>query len=80
MKGANLEKCPFDLTPYKLGANTSRPQIFSLNYTNQDFWSMKARLVSYIKEKFGTEFNDFVESMGYYVESYDAGTFFILPV
>jgi len=57
-----LEKCPFDLTPYKLGANTSRPQIFSLNYTNQDFWSMKARLVSYIKEKFGTEFNDFVES------------------
>ena len=62
MKGANLEKCPFDLTPYKLGANTSRPQIFSLNYTNQDFWSMKARLVSYIKEKFGTEFNDFVES------------------
>ena len=25
-------------------------------------------------------FNDFVESMGYYVESYDAGTFFILPV
>lgn len=57
-----MEKCPFDLTPYKLGANTSRPQIFSLNYTNQDFWSMKARLVSYIKEKFGTEFNDFVES------------------
>lgn len=50
------------MTPYKLGANTSRPQIFSLNYTNQDFWSMKARLVSYIKEKFGTEFNDFVES------------------
>lgn len=57
-----MEKCPFDLTPYKLGANTSRPQIFSLNYTNQDFWSMKSRLVSYIKEKFGTEFNDFVES------------------
>jgi hypothetical protein len=25
-------------------------------------------------------FNDFIESMGYYVESYDAGTFFILPV
>ena len=24
-------------------------------------------------------FNDFIESMGYYVESYDAGTFFILP-
>ena len=24
-------------------------------------------------------FNDFIESMGYYVEPYDAGTFFILP-
>jgi hypothetical protein len=24
-------------------------------------------------------FNDFIESMGYYAESYDAGTFFILP-
>ena len=57
-----MEKCPFDLKPYKLGANNLRPQIFSLNYTNQDFWSMKSRLVSYIKEKFGTEFNDFVES------------------
>jgi hypothetical protein len=57
-----VEKCPFDLTPYKSGANGTRPQIFSLNYTNQDFWSMKSRLVSYIKEKFGTEFNDFVES------------------
>lgn len=57
-----MEKCPFDLKPYKLGANTTRPQIFSLNYTNQDFWSMKSRLVAYIKEKFGNEFNDFVES------------------
>jgi hypothetical protein len=62
LKGADLEKCPFDLKPYKLGANTTRPQIFSLNYTNQDFWSMKSRLVAYIKEKFGAEFNDFVES------------------
>ena len=57
-----MEKCPFDLVPYKAGATTSRPQIFSLNYTNQDFWSMKSRLIAYIKEKFGTEFNDFVES------------------
>ena len=62
MKGDDLEKCPFDLKPYKTGANTTRPQIFSLNYTNQDFWSMKSRLVAYIKEKFGNEFNDFVES------------------
>ena len=57
-----MEKCPFDLKPYKVGANNTKPQIFSLNYTNQDFWSMKSRLVSYIKDKFGNEFNDFVES------------------
>jgi hypothetical protein len=57
-----MEKCPFDLTPYKIGASTSKPQVFSLNYTNQDFWSMKTRLVNYIQENFGDKFNDFVES------------------
>ena len=57
-----MEKCPFDLIPYKIGASTSKPQVFSLNYTNQDFWSMKTRLINYITENFGSEFNDFVES------------------
>ncbi len=57
-----MEKCPFDLTPYKIGAGVSKPQVFSLNYTNQDFWSMKTRLVNYIQENFGDKFNDFVES------------------
>ena len=58
-----MEKCPFDLTPYKIGASTSKPQVFSLNYTNQDFWSMKTRLINYITENFGSQFNDFVESL-----------------
>jgi len=57
-----MEKCPFDITPYKVGASTSKPQVFSLNYTNQDFWSLKTRLINYIQENFGSEFNDFVES------------------
>lgn len=33
----------------------------SLQYTNQDFSSLKTRLVEYIQEKFADEFTDFVE-------------------
>jgi hypothetical protein len=29
-----------------------------MNYTNQDFWSMKTRLVEFIKQKFSGDFND----------------------
>lgn len=34
----------------------------NFNYTNQDFWSLKARLVQFIKERFEDDFSDFVES------------------
>jgi len=57
-----MNNCPFDITPYAQSQNISKPNIFNLNYTNQDFWSMKTRLVEYIHQKFPTEFNDFVES------------------
>jgi len=57
-----MNNCPFDITPYAQSQNISKPNIFNLNYTNQDFWSMKTRLVEYIRQKFPTEFNDFVES------------------
>ena len=30
--------------------------------SNQDFWSMKSRLVDFIRTRFTTNFNDFVES------------------
>lgn len=56
------EGCPFDVTPYDTSNLVKTPNLVSLNYTNQDFWSMKARLIDYIKEKFGEDFNDFIES------------------
>jgi len=54
--------CPFDITPYTQSQVITTPNIFSLNYTNQDFWSMKSRLVDFIRQKFPDDFSDFVES------------------
>lgn len=54
--------CPFDVTPYAQADVITKPNIFNLNYTNQDFWSMKSRLVGFIKQNFTKEFSDFVES------------------
>jgi hypothetical protein len=56
------ESCPFEVTPYDEANLIKTPNLVSLNYTNQDFWSMKARLIDYIKEQFADTFNDFVES------------------
>lgn len=57
-----LENCPFDITPYDKSNLVKVPNLVNLNYTNQDFWSMKSRLIDFIKEKFADSFNDFVES------------------
>ena len=57
-----IENCPFDVTPYDESGLVKTPNLVNLNYTNQDFWSMKSRLVDFIKEKFADSFNDFVES------------------
>ena len=57
-----INNCPFDVTPYAKSEITVKPVVFNLNYTNQDFWSMKNRLVSFIQQNFGNKFSDFVES------------------
>jgi hypothetical protein len=57
-----MSDCPFNVQPYNQSGQLPPPNIISLNYTNQDFWSMKQRLIDFIKEKFGKDFNDFVES------------------
>lgn len=57
-----INNCPFDVTPYAKSEVTVKPVVFNLNYTNQDFWSMKNRLVSFIQQNFGDKFSDFVES------------------
>jgi len=54
--------CPFDITPYTQSQIITTPNIFNLNYTNQDFWSMKTRLIEFTRQKFNKEFSDFVES------------------
>jgi hypothetical protein len=62
-----VENCPIE--PLAQAESIENPKIFNLNYTNQDFWSMKSRLVDFINERFGSEgtvlpntFNDLVES------------------
>jgi hypothetical protein len=57
-----LENCPFDVTPYDKSSIIKTPNLVNMNYTNQDFWSMKVRLIDFIKQKFADTFNDFVES------------------
>ena len=64
-----LNNCTIDVTPYDVSGLTKNPNFVNLNYTNQDFWSLKDRLVKFIEERFGPNgsvlpntFNDFVES------------------
>ena len=53
--------CPF-IEPFAKSELIKKPNVFNLNYTNQDFWSMKNRLIEFTQQRFGKEFNDFVES------------------
>jgi len=57
-----INNCPFDVTPYSQSNNITTPNIFNLNYTNQDYWSMKSRLIDFTKQNFDKDFSDFVES------------------
>ena len=57
-----FKNCPFDITPFDQSNLIKTPNLVNLNYTNQDFWSMKTRLIGFIQEKFAENFNDFVES------------------
>lgn len=63
------ENCPVSLTPLSQSEKIKTPNIFNLNYTAQDFWSMKTKLVDFIQERFGPDgtvlpntFSDFIES------------------
>jgi len=62
------ENCPFKVKPFANSNSIKIDKVFSLNYTNQDFWSLKTRLVEFVKERFGDQgsvlpntFNDLVE-------------------
>src|SRR5579859_359025 len=57
-----MTDCSFVLEPLASSDVTSLANLPSINYTNQDFYSMKTRLISYIQENFVNDFADFVES------------------
>jgi len=57
-----FHNCPFPVEPYDQSKLIKNANLISINYTNQDFWSMKSRLIDFIKERFADQFNDFVES------------------
>ena len=64
-----MGNCPAEVRPYLQSNVAKNTNSVSLNYTNQDFWSMKTRLVNFINERFGptgtvlpNTFNDLVES------------------
>lgn len=60
--------CVLEVTPFDQSQVIRNTEIFNLNYTNQDFFSLKSRLITFISERFGPDgtvipntFNDFVE-------------------
>jgi hypothetical protein len=61
-------ECPFEIKPFAQSSLIKNEKIFNLNYTNQDFWSLKTKLIEFIRERFGEDgtvipntFNDLVE-------------------
>lgn len=60
--GVRMADCSFILEPLSKSDLTSLAALTNLNYTNQDFSSMKTRLVGLIQERFVNDFTDFVES------------------
>ena len=63
-----MAECPFEIKPFNQSSLIKNDQVFNLNYTNQDFWSLKTRLIEFINERFGENgtvipktFNDLVE-------------------
>jgi hypothetical protein len=63
------ENCPATVTPLSQAETIKNNSIINLNYTNQEFWSLKSRMVEFLNERFGEDgtvlpntFNDLVES------------------
>lgn len=58
-------ECLFDVKPLATSNIITSSPIYNLNYTSQDYNSMKNRLLDLIRTNFGNDFNDFSEaSMG----------------
>lgn len=57
-----MQNCPFPVRPYDQSKLIKNANLININYTNQDFWSMKSRLLDFVKERFSDTFNDIIES------------------
>lgn len=57
-----FQNCPFPVQPYDQSKLIKNASLVNINYTNQDFWSMKSRLIDFTKEQFADAFTDFVEA------------------
>lgn len=62
------DNCPFDIRPLAEPLLIKNENFNNVNYTNQDFWSLKNKLIEFINERFGENgntlpntFNDLVE-------------------
>jgi hypothetical protein len=56
------ENCPFEITPLAYSKPIKNTNIHSLSYVNQDFWSLKSRMLELLQQNFHKDFNDFTES------------------
>lgn len=54
--------CPFDVRPLAVPRFVNNLPVYSLNYTSQDFHSIRNRALDLIKSNFEEEFNDINES------------------
>lgn len=56
------ENCPFNIEPLDIAKSIHKSPIYHVNYTAQDFFSLRSRMLDIIKKNFGDTFNDFSES------------------
>lgn len=56
------DNCTFEINPLAQATPIQTPSLTNLDYTCQEFWSLKSRMRDNIKEKFADIFNDFIES------------------
>lgn len=63
------EVCPFEIKPLAMSKVIDTGAIknlnytfFNLDYTSQDYWSIKERAMEIVKKNFNEDFNDFTES------------------
>lgn len=56
------ETCPFEVTPLAVPRFVNNLPVYSLNYTNQDFYSIRNRTLELLKANFAKEFNDISEA------------------